>query len=35
MRFSMMDRSIDGYNDIRVGDVIEAYEFEEVAPSLS
>jgi len=26
--------SIDGYNDVRVGDVIEAYEFEEVVPSL-
>jgi translation initiation factor IF-2 len=26
--------SIEGYNDIKVGDVIEAYEFEEIAPSL-
>jgi translation initiation factor IF-2 len=26
--------SIDGYNDIKVGDVIEAYEIEEIAPSL-
>jgi len=27
--------SIDGYNDIQVGDVIEVYEFEEIVPSLN
>ncbi len=27
--------SIDGYNDIRVGDIIESYEVEEIAPTLA
>jgi translation initiation factor IF-2 len=27
--------SIDGYLDVKVGDVIESYEVEEVAPTLA
>ena len=27
--------SIDGYYDIKVGDIIESYEIEEIAPTLA